>query len=123
MNHANNDFKLTRNDFDAIITALPLVANANIGYPEEIKHDQFVCECIVNKLLAHVLTYSAEEIFLISDAIGAALDYLTGIPNDYLSMSNIDDGWKNELSQYLFTYNRLYPYFDNLSNELEMKCK
>ncbi len=123
MNHANNNFKLTRNDFDAIIAALPLVASANIGSPDEIAHNQFVCECIINKLLAHIPTYSAEEMFLICDAIGAALDFLTGIPNEYLSTSIIDDKWKNELTQHLFTYNRLYPYFDNLCDELEMKFK
>lgn len=109
-----NNIKLSPGDIDAIICALPLVANADAGSPEQTMQNQFFCETVVNKLLSKVSAYSADELRVISVAIDFALDVLSGHGNEFVSMADIDADWRQDLSQYLFAYNRLKVHFADL---------
>lgn len=110
-----NKIVLTDDDISAILCALPLVMNADADTVEQTQLNRTCCEIAANKLMSKALKFSSNEIRVIFVAIGFALDYISGVKNEYLMQFEIDAEWKSELMKNLFTYNRLYPYFDKLS--------
>lgn len=105
---------LSPDDVDAILCALPLVADADVDSPMQARLNRLSCNAAANKLTTGSSALSAEDLRVISVAIDFALDVISGTGNEFVSTSDIDAEWLADLSKYLFVYNRLRSVFGNI---------
>ena len=111
------NFKLKPEDISAILCALPLVQNITTDNSEQTLLNRTCCDIAAKKLMDGNLSFHYNEIRVMFVAVGFALDLLTGTENPFLSNASVSDSWKSRLTKYLFNYNRLYPYFEELSQK------
>lgn len=118
-----NNIKLTATDIDAIICALPLVANIEAPTPEQTDWNRINCNIVTSKLLAGNPIFSADELRVISVAIAFALDVISGTGEIIIAEAGVDAEWKAKLSRHLFVYTRLDSLFGELTERIEQKLK
>lgn len=107
----SDKIKLSPSDIEAIVCALPLVANFDAFDEHEIWLNTMNCNSAVNKLLNHNFKLDPNELRVISLAIAFALDVISGTGDAIVAYSGVDQEWRNNLSKFLFNYTRLDPFF------------
>ena len=105
-------YKLTRNDADAILCALPLIMNIGPENPTQAQINANSCLTAGSKLHSMSGSLTPNEFRVCSLAVDLALDILHG-NTDLACIVGVDADWKQELGQWFFTFNRLQPIFDN----------
>lgn len=113
---------LSAEDINAIVCALPLVANAVADSPEQTELNRICCTTAAEKLVNRCSVFSANEIRVIDVAIEFALLYLGGSSTPFVSVLDVDPEWRKDLSRYLFTYTKLKPHFNRLVDQYEKLC-
>ncbi len=115
-NHGNRDFKLKKDDLDALLCALPLVYHTFGDSPA----DDIIAEgCVKSageKLLGMLQGGSASftyaEHCTIADAIAVALDVVSGCAPEIAQ--KLDAERLNELHPRVFSLNRLHSYYQEI---------
>lgn len=112
----SSGLNLSNTDIEAILCALPLVAEVSAGSPQQDELNAIMCASAAQKLSSHSTSLLPNEVRVISAAITIAVLLLSGQSSDMLS--GVDPSRKAELSKYLFTLNRLDPLFQDLADRL-----
>ncbi len=119
MKSKNTRVNLDPKDIHAIISALGLVASSDSGNATQNMVNETSCKTAFRKLSTNQLTFTPNELRVIYVSLGFALDLISGIPNPYVSMDELEPDWQAELKQNYFIYNRLYPVFEKLTDRFD----
>lgn len=111
--------QLSNSDVHAIATALQLIPFCHTDSLAQFYRNQMAAESSLSKLTNHVATFSAEELRVISVSIGFALDCISGQGNEFLDVAEVGAELRAELGKNFFVYNRLFPHFAQLIDEIE----
>lgn len=106
-----SDLELRPGDIHAILSALPLVANAETGDIILDRVNLLACQTAAEKLTRRKQDFTANETKVVYLAIGGALDVIEGKQDSFVSSCEVDAEWLAELKQNFFIYNRLFPLF------------
>ena len=101
-------------DSAALLCALPLLANTDVGDFVQNKRNRAACYSAAEKLSGGISGFSSQELRVMYIAVEFALAVIGGTGNIYISPSDVDSEWRAELSRHLFSYNRLRPFFSRL---------
>lgn len=120
MNKKNGELplniQLQGSDIPALLCALPIVTYIETGDPLSDGAVATRCEIIANKLMSIYdggsVSLTFAESCMIADAVDTALEVVSGRWPELAQEIGAD--WKQELSGYFFSLNRLHPYYKEL---------
>lgn len=113
----NIDFQ--DSDISAILCVLPLMLQIETGDNDRDFLYSEICNRVVQKLTNHKSSYlTANEIRIISTAVSAAIDFISGKNVEYGLYFKVDPEWSEEIRGHFFTLNRLNSIFLDYVNLL-----
>lgn len=110
-NKSPSPFNFSATEVEAILCALDLVANTSTGTDEQDKLNFYNCAVSAQKLRSGVFTFTANELRVIHVGIEFAIDLLSGVGNEYISLDELAPQWRSDLQKNFIIYNRLAPIF------------
>ena len=107
----NNKYALKPSDISAILAAFPLVPELSDSDIQRHINTE-LCISAAKKLSSHASDFSANEFRVITGAVLAAKEYLSG----QLDI-DLDQELQADLKKYLFTYNHLISVFEPMLDQ------